>query len=454
MPRSTIRLCGVAVCFLASLASAEDWPTWRGPRGDGSSLEKGVPTKWSAQENIAWQTQLPGLGHASPIVHGDHIFTVTCITEGDEAGARKLLCLDRKTGKLLWAKTVLVSPLEHKHKLNSFASSTPATDGKLVYVSFLDLAGEEASTDPKAAADAGANKAKNAGSIVNTITRKGNEGSMFIAAYDYEGNRKWAVRPGVFSSVHGYCSSPVLYKDFVIINGDHDGPAYLVALDKHTGKQIWKTPRENKTRSYCTPIIRDIGGRTQLLLSGSKCVASFNPDTGERIWILDGPTEQYVASLVYNGELLFLTCGFPEEHVMGIRPDGSGNVTKSHVAWHHKTKDAAYVPSPIAAGDYFICPDDFGTVTCYVAKTGEMAWREKIARHFSASTLLIDGLVHITADEGLERSDKGVTFVIKPGPKLDVVAKNVLPEPVYASSAVSQGQIFIRGEKTLWCVGK
>ncbi|NIP96866.1 MAG: PQQ-like beta-propeller repeat protein, partial [Akkermansiaceae bacterium] len=187
---------------------------------------------------------------------------------------RRLLCVDRGTGKVKWTRTVLESPLEGKHRRNSFASSTPATDGERVYVSFLD--GDK----------------------------------MFVAAYDFAGKKLWEVRPGVFSSIHGYCSSPVLWKGKVIVNGDHDGDSYIVALDRTNGKTIWKEMRPNRTRSYCTPIIRTIEGRNQLIFSGDKAVTSLDPDTGELHWVLDGPTEQFVASLVYNGDLLFMTCGF------------------------------------------------------------------------------------------------------------------------------------------------
>lgn len=416
MPRRlAITLSLAATLTLAPATLAENWPGWRGPRGDGTSTLKDLPTKWSADDNIAWKVPIPGEGHASPVVWEDRIFLVSCL---EDNGDRILLCLDRRNGKELWRRTVLEAPLERKHRLNSYASSTPVTDGRRVFVSFLD------------------------------------RDQMLIAAYDFDGKQLWAKRPGVFNSVHGYCSSPVLYKEKVIINGDHDGAAYLVALDQQTGETQWKTPRENRTRSYCTPIVREIDGRTQMLLSGSKCVASYDPNDGKRHWIIDGPTEQYVASLVYNGDLLFLTCGFPEQHFMGIRPDGRGNVTKSHVAWHHETKDAAYVPSPIAVGEYFLVADDFGTCTCFEAKTGREVWSRKLARHFSASLVASgDGLVYFIADQGLDR-EKGVTFVIKPGEELDIVATNVLGEEVFASPAIHDGQLLIRGEKHLWCVGK
>ena len=361
-------LACLAILALSGGVSAENWPGWRGPRGDGSSLDGNVPTKWSGSENLAWKVPIPGIGHASPIIWENRIFLVTCLPE---EGQRCLICLDRRTGRTLWTRVVLTSPLERKHRLNSHASSTPVTDGQRVFVSFLD------------------------------------QEDMFIAAYDFRGNRTWAVRPGPFSSVHGYCSSPILYKDTVIINGDHDGDAYIVALDKDSGATRWKTSRENKTRSYCTAIIRQMDGRTQMVLSGSLCVASYDPEDGSRHWIVDGPTEQYVASLVYDGELVYLTCGYPEEHLMGIRPSGKGNVTETHVVWHHRTRDAAYVPSPIVVNGYFVVADDFGTVTCYEARSGKLQWREKLARHYSASALEANGLVYLFADQGTDRNDQG-----------------------------------------------
>lgn len=415
--RKGLRIVGMVGLLFGLLTvelPAENWPGWRGPRGDGSSLDKNVPTEWSESENVAWKVAVPGVGHSSPIIWGDHLFLTTCLLEQEE---RRLICLDRQTGQTRWMRTVLQSPLERKHALNSHASSTPVTDGEQVYVSFLDRE------------------------------------SMSIAAYDFEGHQQWAVNPGPFASMHGYCASPILYQDTVIINGDHDGEAYLIALEKDSGKTRWKTMRENKTRSYGTPLIREIEGRTQMLLSGSKCVASYDPHDGSRHWIIDGPTEQYVASLVYDGELVYLTCGFPREHLMGIRPTGAGNVTDSHVVWHHPTKDAAYVPSPAVVNGYFVIADDFGSVACYASQSGEFQWREKLARHYSASILEANGLLYLLADRGLERDEAGVATLIRPGPALDIVAKNLLDEPFFASPAVHEGQLFLRGEKHLYCIG-
>jgi outer membrane protein assembly factor BamB len=407
----------VASCFSAALVSAENWPCWRGPRGDGSSEERGVPTRWDGAkgDNVAWKVEISGTGHASPIVWQDRIFLVSCLEQEQD---RVLICLDRETGKTLWQRSVLKSPLEKKHALNSYASSTPATDGELVYVTFLE----------------------------GTKQGEAKGAKIAVAAYDYDGNQKWLVRPGPFSSVHGYCSCPVLFEDKVIVNGDHDGDAYLVALNRSTGETVWKTPRENKTRSYSTPIIRDIDGRTQMILSGSMSVASYDPRTGSRHWIIDGPTEQFVASMVYNGKLLFMTAGFPEHHILAIKPDGHGNVTKTHIAWRTK-ENTSYVPSPVAVGDYFLIVSDEGIASCYEAESGRRTWRQRIGPHYSASLVSAGGLAYFLSDEGK-------MTIVKPGEKYEAIAENELGEPCYASPAISQGQLFLRAEKHLYAIGR
>ena len=401
----------LAVLLTESVACAENWPCWRGPRGDGTSLETNLPIEWDATtgKNIVWKVPVPYGGHSSPAVWGDMVF----VTGADEAKPRRMLmAFDRKSGKLLWEVDVEEAPLEKKHKLNSWASGTPATDGKLVYVTFLD------------------------------------EKEMLVAAYDFAGKQQWKVKPGVFSSVHGYCSCPVLFEGTVIVNGDHDGDAYIVALDREKGTTVWKTPRENRTRSYCTPIIRDLGGRTQMILSGSKCVASYDPRTGKRHWILDGPTEQFVASPVENKGLIFITGGFPDKHIIAIDPTGSDKITESsHVKWHHLNKGVSYVPSPVAAGDFFYCVADGGIGGCYDAVTGEIKWQERLGRHHSGSLVTAEGRVYFLDDDG-------ITHVLKVGPTFEVIATNKLGEEAYSSPAISQGQFLIRGDKHLFCIGK
>jgi outer membrane protein assembly factor BamB len=408
--RPLVFLICVALPALVPCALAENWPGWRGPRGDGTSAETNVPIHWNAGSNVVWKTELPGLSHASPIVWGDRVFTVTCVPQTE---ARALLCLDRQSGKLLWQRTVITAPLERKHRLNSHASSTPATDGTLIYTAFLHVR------------------------------------EMVVAAYDFQGNQQWLVRPGEFKSVHGFCSSPVLYQDKVIVNGDHDGESYLVALDRATGRTLWKTPRPNQTRSYCVPAIFELGGRTQMVLSGDKSVASYDPSNGRLHWYLNGPTEQFVASIVYNpkADLLFMSGGFPEHHIMGIRPHGRGTIGPEQIAWHHtRASWVSYVPSPISESDYFLIVSDPGYACCFNAATGELMWQEKLGSHH-ASLVSANGLVYFT-------SDRGLTTVVKPGSKLNVVARNELGEGVFASAAISQGQMFIRGDQHLFCLGE
>lgn len=380
--------------------SAENWPCWRGPRLDGTSAEKNIPIHWSATSNVLWKTELPGVGHASPVVWDDRVFTVTAVAEEE---MRVLLCLDRANGKILWQKTVLITSLEGKHKLNSHASSTPATDGERVYVAFLD------------------------------------KREMLVAAYDFAGKQKWLVRPGPFSSMHGFCSSPILFEDKVIVNGDHDGDSYIVALDRATGKTVWKTPRENKTRSYCVPLIRKLADRTQMVLSGDKSVASYDPHNGKLHWLIDGPTDQFVASPVYNEKagLLFITGGYPEHHILALTPEGK-------IKWR-TNRGVAYVPSPISVGDFFLVVSDSGVAHCFEAATGKILWAERLGEHH-ASLVAANGLVYFL-------NDNGVMHVVRAEQEFNLIAKNDLKEKTFASPAISEGQIFLRSDQHLFCLG-
>jgi outer membrane protein assembly factor BamB len=421
-----LALLASVILLTASTTNAENWPGWRGPRGDGSSNEPGLPTEWDGTtgKNIAWKSAIPGEGHASPIIWDDSIFLVSCLKEEKE---RILLRLDRKSGKIRWQKTVVNSQLESKHNLNSYASSTPATDGKLVYVAFLEVDG---STVP----------APNAGN-----KRPTTPGQVVVAAYDFDGEKKWQVKVGSFISVHGFCSSPVVHGDLVIVNGDHDGKSYVVALNKTNGKEVWKVPRRHGIRSYVTPLIRKIDGKTQMVMSGSKCVISLDPLTGKRLWNVEGPTEQFVASMVYDGTNFFMACGFPTYHVLAINPRGTGDVTKTHVTWHVKNA-RCYVPSPVHLDGYLFVADDRGTGNCFNAKTGDRLWQDRLGKHYSASLVTGNGHVYFQADDGIMK-------VVKPDDKLNVVAENKLGEYIFSSPAIAHGQIFLRAEKHLYAIG-
>ena len=410
-----------------TLVLAENWPGWRGPRGDGTSTETEVPVRWDGEtdQNIAWKVKLPGVGHASPVVWDKKVFLVSCIEEKKE---RVLLCLDRDTGVKLWQKTVFTAPLETLHRLNSRASGTPATDGKSIFVAFLEVDGR---TVP----------APNVGT-----PRPITPGVIVVASYDLDGNEQWKVKPGEFISAHGFSSNPVLHDDLVIVNGDHDGDGYIVALDRANGNVRWKTDRLNNTRSYVTPIIRDMDGRTQMVLGGSLSVFSYDPATGKPHWNIRGPTEQFVASVVSDGSMFYLTAGYPEKHILAIHPDGRGDVTDTHIKWR-TNRGASYVPSPIIEGPYLVVVSDAGIGSCFEAASGDRLWMDRIGGGHSASLISAAGNVYLVSDEG-------VTTVIRPGPQFEVVAKNALGERGSASPAISGGRIYIRGEKHLFAIGK
>ncbi len=392
---------------MASSALAENWPQWRGPRMDGTSLDHGFPTEYS-KDTQTWKIELPGTGHASPIVWGERLFLVSADAEKE---TRLLICVDRATGEILWKEPVLKASLEGKHRLNSHASSTPATDGERVFTTFLD----------------------------------GNQ--VVVSAHDFTGKAVWQVRPGVFASKHGFCSSPILFEDKVIVNCDHDGPGYIVALSRQDGRQLWRIERPNQTRSYCVPMIRTMAGRVQMVLSGTKCVTSYDPRDGSLIWMMDGPTEQFVASLVQDDAsgLLLMSGGFPEHHILAIRPTGVGNVTETHIAWR-TNKGVAYVPSPICEKGWFLIVSDSGIAHCFDAATGEIAWEERMKEHH-ASLTSAEGRVYFINDFGILRA-------VKPGREFELIAESDLGERVFASPALSEGQIFIRSESSLFCLGK
>jgi outer membrane protein assembly factor BamB len=428
MPNLKPLLICLAV-FLGPIHSAlsENWPQWRGPRGDGTSREQVVPIRWDGEtgENVVWKVELPGKGHSSPIVWEDRIFVTTCVEEDQQ---RALICLDTQTGRQLWRKDVLKSQLETVHKLNSYASGTPATDGELIYVPFLQIDG---STIP----------APNVGAA-----RDVTPGRIILTAIDFDGDQRWQVDVGDFISAHGFCSCPVLYENLVIINGDHDGESYLVAVDRLTGDEVWRTRREQGIRSYVTPIVRNVNGRDQLVLSGSGHVASFDPKTGKMIWKVEGPTEQYVASMVYDGERFIMAAGYPTHHVMAIKHDGIGDVTGSHIAWHVDKYVRCYVPSPVLVGNHLFVADDRGTASCFASQDGTRLWQNRLSGSFNASLVATDQAAYFLSGDGVMR-------IVSPTKEFAVVAENKLSEACDASPAISNGQIYIRGEKHLFRIG-
>jgi len=401
------------IVLLASLvagitAQAEPWPGWRGPRGDGTCTEQNVPTNWDVSHAL-WKTEIPGRGHASAIVWGDRVCTITGLPATKE---RVLLCLDRTSGKILWQQTVVQGPLEPLNKENSHASGTPATDGERVYVTF----------------------------------RVGDD--IVVAAHELaDGKQLWLVRPGTHTGEWGFSNEPVLFKDKVILDGDSKGDSFLVALRRTDGKTLWRVPRTHQGISYSAPLIRTMAGRTQLVQCGDRCVASFDPDTGQPLWMVDGPSEEFVATPTYSEKagLVFISSSWPRRVLLAIRPDGRGDVTQTHVVWRD-TAGAPYVPSLLIAGDFLLSVNTAGVAFCYEAATGKVLWQEKLGRHH-ASPVLVGGLVFFINDDGQIN-------VVKPGVTFERVAQYEMGESCYASPAISDGQVFLRGFQHLFCLGR
>ena len=391
-----------------SVTQAQNWPNFRGPNGDGTSIETNLPTRWDSRTNVVWKSPVPGLGHSSPIIWEDKLFITTALSETQE---KLLLCYDCKSGHLLWQKTVIKSTFENKHNHNSYASGTPATDGTLIYLSFLD--GDD----------------------------------VVVAAYDFTGKQIWLQRPGKFSSPHGYSCSPALFEDKVFINGSSQGTPFVAALSKTDGQTIWKVSHENPTHSFSTPIFREMSGKMQMIFLGNKEVASYDPDDGSKYWFVDGPSLDFAASPVYNEKtgLILISSAWPQRYLLAIKPDGTGNVTQSHVVWR-TSEGAYYVPSPVCTDDYLFSTMTNGRVYCTEIATGKILWTEDMGKQYS-SPVLADGLVYMPNDEGM-------ITVIKPGPTFDLIARNSIGERMNASPAISNGKIYLRGYKHLFCIGK
>jgi outer membrane protein assembly factor BamB len=416
----TLVFCWLVAFSLAvpRTVTAENWPGFRGPGRQGISNEKNLPTQWSAESNIVWKTAIPGEGWSSPIVFGDRIFVSTATEEG---ASYHLLCLDRKTGAVLWDGQVLRQKPGHRQPLNSFASSTPVTDGKNVYIVAFD-------------------------------------GS--IAAVSIEGETIWMYRDFEYFSEHGLGVSPILYKDLLIVAFDpsSSGPdpklgwqkpwdkAVILALDKNTGKVRWEGKRGLSQIAHVSPQILNINGKDQLISAAGNVIQGFDPDTGERIWTVSSPGEGVVPSVVVGEGLIFTASGFGDSTIRVVRAGGKGDVTKTNIVWESK-EDVPKIPSMLYVRPYLYLVTDAGVAKCFKAATGEVIWRQRLGGRFSASPVWADGKIYFL-------SDKGTTTVIPDGAEFKVLSKNELNETCKASPAISQGNIFIRSDKHLYCIGK
>ncbi|MBI1371530.1 MAG: PQQ-binding-like beta-propeller repeat protein [Phycisphaera sp.] len=393
-----------------SPASAENWPRFGGADGSFHSGETGVPVKWT-KADVAWRVDLPGRGQSSPVVWGDRIYVTSASTDGK---TRSVLCVNRADGKTLWRADVPTTSHEDLHKMNSYATPTCATDGQRV-VAFFGPAGLH----------------------------------CFDAA---TGKPIWSRTDlGPLPFVWGTAASPVIVDDMVVQNCDAIGPSYLIAVNKESGKTIWKTERKEKPKGgWSTPFVIDTGKRRELILNGEFGVKGYDPKTGAELWFCKSFNGRGTPIPAWAHGTLITLNGLSGD-IYAVKPGGSGDVTKTHMAWHTTRKGGRDLPSPVVVGDYIFTVSMSGIASGYNAKTGETLFVERMDATYSGSPVVVAGLVYIT-------SEAGVTSVVKPGDKLAVTATNSVgatgDEIFRATPAISEGQVFLRSDTALYCVGR
>jgi outer membrane protein assembly factor BamB len=426
MKQSLLLLSFTSFALLLTFARAENWPRFRGPTGQGHSAETKLPQRWSATENVAWKTPIPGAGWSSPIVWEDRLFVTTAT---DDGATCRLVCLDAANGKIRWDTKLFTQPLIRKETKNSYATPTPCTDGQRVYCAF-------------------------------------NDGSL--AAVDFDGKIAWTNRDVAFYSRHGLSASPIVHDGLVVMTYDGsnkvdkagDYPkvsdaeklgwqtpwdkALVVALDARSGKRVWSTGRGQSRISHMTPGVLGEGAAAQLLSPAGDVVQAFAPRSGKLLWTVRSEGEGVVPSFAAGEGLVFTASGFGNPRIRAVRLGGSGDVTSTHIAWE-QNKGVPTQSSLLYVRPYVYAVTDAGVANCFRAADGKSVWTGRIGGTHSASPVAADGRIYIL-------SEQGETTVIEPGDSLKVVARNPLSERCQASMAVSGGRLFIRGERSLFCI--
>jgi outer membrane protein assembly factor BamB len=386
---------------------AEDWPQFRGPTGQGHSSERGLPLDWSESRNVKWKTPVPGRGWSSPVVAGGRVWLTTSV-KADGASLRAV-AYDVETGRE--AVNVEVFHLRSADLLNaknSHASPTPIADGERVYVHF---------------------------------------GADGTAALTTSGEIVWKTRLP-YQSQHGNGGSPMLYGDLLILSCDGSDQAFVVALDKATGKVRWKTWRRQPwDQAYTTPLLIRVGEQDQVVSVGAYRAAAYDPQTGKELWRVsyaDGFSN--VPRPVYGHGLVYIATGFQQPTLLAVRPDGSGDVTKTHIAWTLR-RGAPLTPSPLIVGDEIYIVNDGGIASCLDAKTGDPLWQQRLGGEYSASPVFADGRIYFLNEEG-------TVTAIAPGKSFVRLATASLDGATLASIAVAGGSFFIRSDTHLYRIAK
>ncbi|MCM3880157.1 MAG: PQQ-binding-like beta-propeller repeat protein [Vicinamibacterales bacterium] len=395
------------VASAGSAAPAEDWPEFRGPTGQGHSTEEGLPLEWSDSKNVIWKVPVAGRGWSSPVVVGDRVW-LTAAVETRGGASLRVLAFDLTTGReVVNAEAFRLRSAELTNAKNSHASPTPIVEGDRVYVHF---------------------------------------GALGTAALTTGGDIVWTTKLA-YESQHGNGGSPASYRDLLIISCDGSDAAFVVALDKRTGKVRWKTARRYPAdQAYSTPLVIRVGERDQIISVGAYRAGAYDPETGKEIWRVsyaDGFSN--VPRPVFGHGLVYIATGFQQPSLLAVRPDGTGDVTKTHVAWTLQ-RAAPYTPSPLLVGDEIYVISDLGIASCLDAATGAPRWQQRIGGNHSASPTFADGRIYF-------QSEEGVTTVIAPGKEFRKLATNTLDGAMLASMAVSHKSIFVRTHTHLYRLG-
>ena len=416
------------IFLIATAAAAQNWPSFRGPSASGVADGQNLPVTWDAT-GVRWKTVVAGLSHSSPIVWRDRIFVVTAISSRPDASFKrglygegtasedrtrqqwKLICLDRKTGKILWDRVAYEGePKEKRHIKSTYANSTPATDGEVVVAFF---------------------------------------GSQGLYAYDLSGKLLWKrdlgrIDAGAYdlpSYEWGTATSPIIYKDTVIVQCDQQKGSFIEAFDRKTGRTVWRTERD-ELPSWGTPTVYTGPPRAELITNSSNFVRGYDPATGKELWRLGGSSKITAPTPVFAQGLIIVASGRrPEAPIFAIKPGGS-------VAWQ-KEQRGSYMPTPLIYGDHLYVLANQGILDCYDLKTGAEIYRQRIEHQgsgFSASPVASDGRIYLSSEDG-------DMFVVKAGREFQLLSKNSLGDPIMATPAISSGLLLVRTEHSVWAIG-
>lgn len=405
------KFCIIFWLFLilcTATARAEDWPQFRGPTGQGHSTETNLPIEWSETKNVVWKVPVPGSGWSSPVVSNGRVWLTSSVQQ-QRAASLRALSFDVETGReLVNVEVFRMSDGRLLNIKNSHASPTPIVEGDRVYVHF---------------------------------------GAAGTAALTTTGDIVWKTELR-YESQHGNGGSPMLYGDVLIISCDGADQAYVVALDKKTGKIRWKESRRQPwDQAYTTPLAIRVGDRDQIVSIGAYRAGAYDPQTGREIWRVsydDGFSN--VPRPVYGHGMVYIATGFQDPALLAVRVDGRGDVTKSHVVWELR-RGAPHTPSPLLVGDELYIVSDIGIATCLDAKTGITRWQTRLGGNYSASPVFADGRIYFFSEEG-------DATIIAPGKEFRRITTNTLDGMTLASMAVSRGSLFIRTHTNLYRIGK